>query len=226
MDPTTRAAVEANAAWCDAVCRSHGLPSGTRPDPTAPALWCCPTRTPPLYPDAVTLDPATRASDVVALIDASTGVSVKDSSSRLDLRPHGFTVLFEAQWVAWPPPADAGRPLPWQRVRTAEQLSAWARAHGGAPPVVPALLDEPGVVLLQAGGSGVALHARDAVAVSHLFGEDGVDAATWRSVLALCARTWPGRPVVGYEAGPELAVALEAGARPCGPLRVWLYPEP
>ena len=42
-----------NAAWCDFVCRRHGL----EPVFTADA-WTCPTRTPDLHPDAVTLVPA------------------------------------------------------------------------------------------------------------------------------------------------------------------------
>ncbi len=223
MEPRTRAAVAANAAWCDAVCRSHGLATVHEPGPAA--VWSCPTRTPPLYPDAVTLDPATSAADVVPRIDASPGASVKDSFARLDLSPHGFEVLFEAEWVAWEPPSAAAPDRSWQQVTTAGQLREWVRANGADPPLVPALLDEPGVVLLRSGEGGVALHARDVVGVGHLFaGPVDVDAALWRSVLAYCAATWPGRPVVGYEGGPDLAVAVEAGARPCGPLRVWLHP--
>ena len=50
-----------NAAWCDAVCRSHGH-AGT----FTPPAWLSSHRTPELYPDAVTLA-ADATADVVDL---------------------------------------------------------------------------------------------------------------------------------------------------------------
>lgn len=49
-----------NADWCDLVCRSHGI--GTARDEAA---WVALRRSPPFYPDAVTLHEATRAGDML-----------------------------------------------------------------------------------------------------------------------------------------------------------------
>ena len=46
-----------NALWCDAVARAHGVKATL--DDTA---WTSPTRTPPYYPDAVTLSPDVRST--------------------------------------------------------------------------------------------------------------------------------------------------------------------
>ena len=69
-----------NALWCDAVARSLGV-SCTTDD----VAWTASTRTPPYYPDAVTLSPEALEYDVLARVDDSDGCSVKDSWARLDL---------------------------------------------------------------------------------------------------------------------------------------------
>ncbi|MEV4195943.1 hypothetical protein AB0J65_31835, partial [Streptomyces toxytricini] len=106
------AAVRNNAAWCAAVC-----PGGTF---TADA-WTSPHRTPPYYPDAVSLSRGASAAELAAAVDtAAPGCSVKDSYAVLDLAPAGFGVLFEAQWIHRPagPPAGTGSSLHWSRVGT------------------------------------------------------------------------------------------------------------
>ena len=54
---TDRIAIAAhnNAQWCDLVARSHGVVCTTDA-----AAWTAATRTPPFYPDAVTLSPSIR----------------------------------------------------------------------------------------------------------------------------------------------------------------------
>jgi hypothetical protein len=64
-------------------------------------------RSPEAYPDAVSLDPAATADDVLSLVDAGPGCSVKDSFAALDLRSAGFDVLFEAQWIHREPAEEA-----------------------------------------------------------------------------------------------------------------------
>src|SRR5690349_13349736 len=83
-----------NAQWCDLICRSHG--ARTRFDDVA---WTSSTRTPPYYPDAVTLIPDLSVPDLLARIDSSAGCSIKDSFASLNLTEHGFRLLFEAQWI-------------------------------------------------------------------------------------------------------------------------------
>lgn len=160
-----------NADWCDAVCRTHGI-AGV----FAERAWTAPVRTPPFYPDAVTLTPAATEDDVLDSIDAGPGASVKDSFATLDLRPAGFEVLFEAHWIHHPAPephdaahadsADADRArgadragggdgpdgaVAWEVVRDAAGLARWERAgFGGEAPGVfrPALLTRPGIAVL------------------------------------------------------------------------------
>ncbi|WP_258309316.1 hypothetical protein [Streptomyces sp. CG 926] len=238
MDETTRMkalrrAATNNAAWCEAVCRAHGL----SPRYDGEQLWFSARRTPPMYPDAVTLEPAVSARSVVRGVDiASPGCSVKDSFADLDLVGDGFEVLFEAQWIHRP----AGAPMPepdaeaagleWSEVADAEELAAWEAAFeggdgsGGDRTFRPALLRD-GIVFLAGRADGrivagaVASTGGGVVGVSNLFGP------AWPGVLgAVCAR-WPGLDVVGYEHGEDLETAVRAGFTAIGPLRVWLRPN-
>ena len=83
-----------NAEWCDVVCETQG--AQTRVDADA---WTSRTRTPPGYPDAVTLVPRLSVPELLARIDTSVGCSIKDSCASLDLTGYGFRVLFDAQWI-------------------------------------------------------------------------------------------------------------------------------
>lgn len=179
-----RAAVAENASWCALVC--GGGHFGQR-------AWTSPRRTPPYYPDAVTLDPRATAADVLPFIDGSAGCSVKDSFATLELP--GFSVLFEAQWIACGP----GVPEP-----------GWRRA---ASPLGPS------VAVLSRGANVVTAHrGDDVVGLSDFEGpEEG-----WPGAVAAVASAFPGLAVVGYEHGDALEVALAHGARPLGPLRVWV----
>ncbi|SCL35158.1 hypothetical protein GA0070616_5153 [Micromonospora nigra] len=214
------AAARDNAAWCDLVCRAHGLTGVTDAD-----AWSVSRRSPPWYPDAVTLRPGVDPAAVLARIDDGPGASVKDSFADLDLTPHGFRVLFEATWIHLPPgPTPGASEL--TPVVTSEQLTTWATAHGGGPLFRAALLAEPGVRVLGLpdghGGwaGGAVLHTGgDVVGVSNVFAADPTAAPrVWAGVCAAGAD----RHLVGYEHGGDLAVAVAAGFRGVGPLRVWL----
>lgn len=219
MDAEVVTGARNNAAWCGAVCRTHGL-TGVR---NAEA-WTVPHRSPPYYPDAVTLRPDVSAEQLLRRIDAGPGASVKDSYATLDLSPYGFEVLIEAQWIHRPPGCvPVGPPL--TPVTTAPALAAWAEAHGGGTVFRPALLADPAVTVLAAYGpagavTGGAVVSRGggALGVSNVFGVDPV--AVWRG---LCAR-YGEEPLVGWEVDADLRAAREVGFRPVGPLRVWLHP--
>jgi hypothetical protein len=245
-----RRAVRNNAAWCAALCRTHGI-TGTFGD----AAWWSPRRTPPYYPDAVTLRPGAVPRDVLPHIDtASPGCSVKDSFGTLDLRPHGFTQLAAARWLYRPavePGAAGGAGTAQVRcVTDAGDLAAWQRAwHGGAgaPPDVfrAALLADPAVRVLAVprrdgggrpgsvtAGGAVLNSAEGAVGVTNVFacsppdGRDGAQgagtAAVWGAVLAAAAREFPGLPLVCYQQVDDLAPTLAAGFLATGALRIWL----
>lgn len=199
-----------NAEWCDLVCRTHGIRGafGAR-------AWTSPRRTPPYYPDAVTLSPEATAADVLDGIDAGPGASVKDSFATLDLP--GFEILFEARWIERDPP-DAGDPAGWRLVETAEELRAWERdLFSGDDDGVfrPGILAEPVEILRGEGGGAVLNRTGDVVGVSNVFGPD-----PWPGVLTMAARLHPGRRLVGYETDP--APAGRHGFTQGGPLRIWL----
>ncbi|MGX2994314.1 hypothetical protein JNUCC64_08455 [Streptomyces sp. JNUCC 64] len=242
-----RAAARDNAEWCAAMSRTHGVAGafGER-------VWTAPVRTPPYYPDAVTLAPGTSPDEVLAGIDSGPGATVKDSFADLDLTAAGFRVLFEARWIHRPagPPATAPRPG-WEVVDGPRALHEWALAQGGpdgADLFRPALLDDPAVLVLAGrspGGrvtSGAVLsHGGEVLGVSNVFadadadtedraegdagagaGAEGGPAPAWPGALAAAHRLFPGLPVVGYEHGEDLAAALRHGFAPVGPLRIWL----
>ncbi|WP_371750034.1 hypothetical protein OG302_06770 [Streptomyces sp. NBC_01283] len=231
-----RAAARNNAEWCDAVCRAHGLPGEF-----GAGVWSSARRTPPLYPDAATLTAGADARDVVSRIDtASPGCSVKDSFADLDLEPWGFEVLFEAQWIHRPAgeaPGGGSSEVRWEPLGSADSLPAWETAWGGGDEPTglfrPELLADGETTTFLAGHAagrivaGAIASPGDAVlGISNLFATDdapGGEAAAWAGCLAEAARRWPDLPVVGYESGESLDVAMSQGFTPVGPLRVWLH---
>ena len=94
MDDRLASAVIDNARWCHLVCSTHGIVGRFDED-----AWVSPRRTPPMYPDAVTLSDDVLIEALLSRIDRTAGCSIKDSFSTLDLTAEGFVVLFDAQWL-------------------------------------------------------------------------------------------------------------------------------
>ncbi|MEW9553987.1 hypothetical protein [Nonomuraea sp. NPDC050783] len=218
--PVTALAARDNAEWCATMCRAHGGDGGT----FAERAWTSPARTPPYYPDAVTLSPAASAADVLDGIDAGSGASVKDSFATLDLP--GFDVLFEARWIHHPAPAPRPGRLTWEPA-TPATLGAWEQAcfDGGMDGLFPAaLLEEATILCGGIGGelvAGCVLTPRErVVGVSNVFDAGCGPDEVWAGVVSAAATLFPGRPLVGYERDPS--DALRHGFRTTGPLRVWL----
>jgi hypothetical protein len=231
MDIRLKAAVLDNARWCHLVCSTQGIVGRFDDD-----AWVSPRRTPPMYPDAVTLTDDVSAEALLARIDRSAGCSVKDSFSTLDLTASGFEVLFEAQWFwrpAGPPPAAGA--VPWERVEREDDLRAWSVEHGAGSTFAPALLHERSVTILAARDGGgvlaagaVATEADDAIGISNVFTVDRA-ALTFADAFAAAAAAiverFPDRPIVGYLSEDLLPAALAAGFEAIGPLRIWLLDD-
>ena len=212
-----------NAEWCDIVCRTHGLATTFRE-----RAWTSAHRSPPMYPDAVTLSETATVDDVLPWIEVATpGASVKDSFARLDLRPAGFEVLFDASWIHRPADLPLPRPDPavhWSTVDTVTGLAAWIQ---GEAPFRPELLAVDAVRVV--GGwtddrlvAGAILNRSDDVlGVSNVFSLDGATDTAWAGVLSVADRLFPGVAVVGYGRGEDLQAALRNGFRRAGALRVW-----
>ena len=226
-----------NAGWCDLFTRTHGIMGRTDRD-----AWTSPVRTPQGYPDAVTLRPGVDIAALLSRVDtASPACSVKDSYDDLDLSPHGFHELFRATWIAYPgavahPGADREAPIPgapWSLVTRPEDLRAWEAGWGHRSRerfFRPELLATPGVSVLAswdgaellAGAILTTTGAEPVVGVSNVFMAGGEVGDAWAGILAWTVAHHPGLPLVGYEAGDDLAAALDAGFQALGPLRIWM----
>jgi hypothetical protein len=215
-----------NAAWCDAVARTHDVTGAFGAD-----AWTAPIRTPPLYPDAVTLRPDAAARTLLARIDTGPGVSVKDSFATLDLAPHGFRVLFDATWITLAPGAGSlrGETLAFAAVDP-DEFPTWVRAWRGddGPDDVlrPELLDDPAITFLLSDttgrAAGAALYAtKDVIGLTNVFAPDDALDAAWQGIVAWALTHHPENSLVGYETGADLAAAWRIGFEPIAPLRVW-----
>jgi hypothetical protein len=225
----TRAALN-NAEWCDVVVRSHGIETEIDRD-----AWIARTRTPPYYPDAVTLVPNPAIPDLLRRIDASAGCSIKDSFATLDLARFGFRVLFEAQWITrrLDAPTAADAEPTWVRVREASALAAWETAWSGglgAQGLFRAgLLAVDAVAVLAAYeadrivAGAVLNRSAEVVGVSNVFSLPGRRHAAWEGCLALASALYPASMMVGYQSGSDLDIAHDHGFEPAGPLRVWIH---
>src|SRR3954453_2529629 len=217
-----------NATWCDLVCRAHGC------DTTfGRGIWTSRTRTPMLYPDAITLAPEAAARDLLQRIDTSPGCSIKDSFASLVLAEHGFRVLFDAEGIVPPSPAAAPHTgaHQWRRVRDIAALATWEKARhcvvGPTCALPGGLLDHASVVV--AGRyvestvvAGVVVTRSPAVVgLSNFFTAADEAARSLTGCVAFTRSLFPDVPVVGYGSGRALTDALEGGFKRIGPLRVW-----
>lgn len=227
--PDLTAAAADNARWCDRVSRLAGLPTH-RDD----AHWWSERRTPPAYPDAVTLRPGSSSAAVLAGLDAGPGASVKDSFADLDLRGAGFDVLFEAGWLASPVAGDGHEPtrLAWSDAAP-DELRALAPELGRDPRPSLALVGRDGTgrtaasVVLACGTPDDGWpEAAATVGAVHVTTCAGDPHTVWLDLPALVRDRVPGaRRVVGYEHGTAADAATAAGFTVVGALRVWVRPD-
>jgi len=226
------AAARNSAEWCDSLCGTHGIRGRFDSD-----AWITPRRTPRLYPDAITLDPAADAGSILERIDlTSPGASIKDSFATLDLSPLGFRVVREAEWIQREPsPAGMTEPRDrtWTAIETADDLVVWEAAWhvDGAPEGLfrPALQRDPSVTILGGhldasivAGAIANRTGRGVIGLSNVFSSVGDLEGAWRGILGYLDATLPGAAVVGYAAGVDLDVAHLLGFRSVGPLRIWV----
>lgn len=221
------AAAANNAAWCDVVCRSHGLP--TRWDDAA---WTVARRSPESYPDAVTLRPDASVDALLAAVDVGPGCSVKDSFACLDLGDQEFEPLFEAHWIGRTDDGPARTAeLSFATVTTPTGLAEWCATFGGRTTLRETLLDEPEVRFLHGRSAdgdaqvgAIVNRAAGAAGITNVISV-GISAGdAWPELAAAAAGCFPGLPLVGYEHGGDLDAALEAGFSELGRLRIWLRP--
>ena len=224
MDERISAAIENNAALYEAVFRAHRLDC-TRRD----GMWLALDPAPAYYSDALVLSPAVTAADVFAALAGRSPAGVKDGFATLDLTPGGFRELFSATWIHRNAggPASA-RTLEWRHVRARADLARYRDAHGTADSLHDRLLEEPDVTIALAERDGAAVagvlfnRSGSHVGVSNVFAAGVEPAQVWSDLVALAAEWFPATALVGYESGPDLLAALDAGFRGIGPLKIWV----
>jgi hypothetical protein len=223
-----RVAAQNNAEWRDAFCRTHGVVGSFHAD-----SWFSSVRTPPYYPDAVTLLPEITIEQVLSGIDTSEGCSVKDSFASLDLAAAGFRPLFRAEWLVRES-AEARVPsaLGWSAVTTEEQLGEWEKAWAEMPEGSDffrrALLEDETIGVL-AGydvdrivAGAIVNRSTTVIGLSNVFDAAGDLESAWVAGAAAAAALWGAMPTVGYDSGDSLDAAHRAGFESIGELVVWL----
>jgi hypothetical protein len=224
-----------NAAWCEAVCAAHG-----EPGELSEACWLSRAPVPPFYPNLVTLAPEPGpALAAIRELEAAlprSAWSVKDSFRTLDLAPEGLRVLFEAEWLlrpATPPRVRApNAEVRWQRVRSAEDLAAWEAAWGESAETsrifLPGLLARSEIAFLAAKDHDarivagvIANEAAGGLGLTNFFA-NREPAERYAEALAAASDAFPGRSLIGYAHGTELARLRALGFASLGPLAVWV----
>jgi hypothetical protein len=228
-----RVAARNNAEWCDAFCRTYAIDGHFDAE-----SWTSRQRTPPLYPDAVTLAPGVTPDRLLSRMDASDGCSLKDSFADLDLTAEGFRPLFYGEWLLWDDPADAPAAASggWSVVQTRERLGEWESAWGRPPErpgfFRPALLANATIaVIARSDGDrivagAVANRSAEAIGLSNVFARDGDRGSAWSEAARAARARWGAMPVLGYDSGAGLEDAHRAGFESIGELAVWLKEPP
>lgn len=228
-------AVLNNAAWCDAVCRSHGIPSEM-----IDSLWIARAKTPPFYPNAVTLTNDNEEGQIKEIeslmkMGIKGEIGIKDSFAALDLSSLGFTILFESEWIFRPgdaPRLTAQGAVEWKKIDTsllAQWEEAWASTTPGMPKIfLPQLLDNKDIAFFGGFQNGkivagcIANKTRDVVGLSNIFTPENNAHDFWVGLLSMITHAFPNSTIVGYESGDTLRIAEDLGFATLGTLRVWV----
>lgn len=228
-----------NAAWCDALCRSHAAPGEFLAD-----AWINCHRAPAFYPNLVTLEPLLEPAPVLESVRYLTARlpgrwAVKDSFQSLNLSELGFDRLFDASWICHaspllPTPGHVA-PIRWAHIVSPDELklweASWAKANGTDETTVqfpPSLLADAALAIFagyhgsQLIAGGIANASDEVVGLSNVFSPPSLTRIVWAGLLANIQAAFPIRPIVGYEHGPSLGIALDFGFEVLGPLTVWL----
>jgi hypothetical protein len=240
-DSRAEKAARNNAAWCDTVCRTHGAP-GEFQD----AFWFNRHPVPRFYPNVVTLTQdgsAAQLAQIQTMVATKlpVGWGVKDSFNSLDLTALGFQPVFEATWLWHTPSPRLPKPtasgLRWTYVKSGPELAKWETAWIGElannssakqPRLfLPSLLANPEIAFIAAYenerlvAGAIANHTDDVVGLSNVFAPPDNPQPFWTGYVAVVQERFPDLPIVGYERGPQLAVAQEIGFETLQPLKVW-----
>ncbi|GAB3758725.1 hypothetical protein [Microlunatus parietis] len=220
LDPRRVAAIEASRAWYELTYGLHGIRHGVED-----GLWIALDPPPPWHSGALTLRPGLSAAWVAEQLGPDFALSVADAYADLDLSRYGFEVLFDATWIHAPAPTAGPVPDGWSVIDSAPALAEWSELHDYRGVLTEPSLRLPDLrVLARRRGTmitaGAVLHRTGpVVAVSNVWSAE--PPSGWAEIMIMAGRLFPGRPMVGYESGRDLADARAAGFVAVGPHRVW-----
>jgi hypothetical protein len=224
MDPRLRSAVDASVGWYDDICALHGIGS-TLVD----GVWSAHGTPPPLHSDAVVVEPAVTADEVLARVDGRAHCGVKDSFATMDLSGEGMALLFSATWLhrSASRQQDSNKPAGWAAVSSVGELAEWTGRHDTGDVLLPPLLQRAHFRILakyvdnRIVAGAVARLGSGIVDVSNVYAVPDYH-LDWAELAEAVGAWFPGRPLVGYERGDALRAALDGGFVSTGELRVWL----
>lgn len=191
------------------------------------ALWSALDAPPPLHSDAVVVEPAVTAGQVLLRLDGRVRGGVKDSFATMDLSSDGMKLLFSATWLYREGGQGHRRDAhsEWTAVTRPEELTEWTSRHDTRDVLLPALLQRAHFRIMAKYVDGeivagaVARLGSGVVDVSNGYAVPGhhLDRAQLAEAIGVY---FPGRSLVGYERGDALDAALDGGFVPTGELRV------
>lgn len=222
-----------NVDWYQCVFRAHGLD-----DERTASHWQSRAAAPPYYSNFVTLAPESTREQLAAIDRLASALersfTLKDAFAALPLAERGLTPLFDAQWIWLEVNATPAAPEPgWERISAPQALALWEDDWNGTSPAgmrifPPSTLTDPNVGFFGKRENGhyvagcIANRSRDCVGFSNFFAPSEGKADCMISAVSAVAGFGAGLPVVGYERGEDLEMALAAGFQSVGRLRVWV----
>jgi hypothetical protein len=215
-------AVDESACWYDELCALHGIGCGIHA-----GLWSSHGSPPPLHSAAKSVEPTVTAEQALRCVANQEHCSIADSFGTLKLEPE-MDLLIEARWLHRPPLDEPPRAMPgrWRPVRSADALGEWTARHDTTGVLLPGILGRSSFSVLgrhddnQLTAGAVTHLCGGVVSVSNVWAAPGHD-IDWAELVHLIHAVHPGRAVVGYEQGDELARARDAGFADLGPQLVW-----
>jgi hypothetical protein len=210
-----------NAHLYSRVCFAHGVEIRQTED-----LFEVVGTPPRFYSNAVTLSPAVRPAPGV-------GWGMKDSFFVCE--PEGCSAIFEADWIARTASPIGSLQLDWQIVKSQENLLRWLKGWGANDPDVDkfpqqfpsSLLQDESMRFVEGLDEGQLVagcllnHSEGAIGVSNVF-RLNENKCVYKDIALLASHWIPDLPLVGYERGEALELALESGFGSIGKLRVWM----
>lgn len=205
------------------------------------SIWYCLEKTPPFYSNLVTISKEWKPDDIFRNIDFNYEKekwekwTLKDSFAVLDLNKHGFTKLFDAQWMYLEAanfrPTEKTGNLRYEIVDKEEILSAWRLAWDaderiGKQIFSPNLLNNSRVYIVvgcreeQIASGCFVNKTGNVLGISHFFAPNE-EIHYWSDMISFIRESIECLDIVGYERNDLVDKLHLLGFEQTGNLTVW-----